>query len=99
MNNSLNTGRVIRGACQVEIEQTPESLHAYAVLDGVEIGPGDTVLLEGAPAGIGFGESGVFDCGFTVVRANRLMRAWTRLAGLFELTELYEVGFLPKEAA
>jgi hypothetical protein len=94
---TTGSAKIIQGACQVELEQTPESLHAYAVLDGVEINPGDTVLLHGAPSGIGFGERGLFDCHFTVHRANWLMRAWTQLTGLFEITELYEVGFLPKE--
>ncbi len=89
--------RVVEGACQVEIEHTAESLHAYAMLDGVEIGPGDTVTLHGAPSGIGFGERALFDCRFTVVRAGWLLRMWTQFAGLFELTELYEVGFAPKE--
>ncbi len=96
---SGGSAKVIEGTCQIELEQTPESLHAYAVLEGVEVGPGDTVLLHGAPSGIGFGERGMFDCRFTVRRANRLVRAWTQLTGLFELTELYEVGFLPKEVS
>ncbi len=96
---SIGSARVIEGMCRLELEQTPESLHAYAVLDGVEINPGDTVLLHGAPSGIGFGERGMFDCRFTVRRAGRLLRAWTQLTGLLELTELYEVGFLPKEVS
>jgi hypothetical protein len=33
----------------------------------------------------------------TVERAGALERIWTELSGLLELTELYEVGFQPKE--
>lgn len=91
--------RIFEGTCQLDIEQTAESLHAYAVLDGVDIGPGDTVTLHGAPSGIRFGERALFDCRFTVVRAGRLLRMWTQFAGLLELTELFEVGFQPKEAS
>jgi hypothetical protein len=34
-----------------------------------------------------------------VQRAGVLGRAWTELTALLELTELYEVGFQPKETA
>ncbi len=87
--------RTVEVPCTVEIEQTPESLHAYAVPEGIEIRPGDVVLVHGAPTRIGFGERIRIEGRATVVRAGRLRQAWTRLASMFELTELYEVGFSP----
>ena len=91
--------RTVEVDCLVEIEQTPESLHAHAVPEGIEIRPGDVVIVHGAPARVGFGESVTRRCRATVTRAGPLARAWTRVAGLLEITELYEVGFAPKEEA
>lgn len=79
--------------CQVDIEQTPESFHAYAVPEGVDIRPGDRVIVHDAPASVAFGEKILCTRRATVVRANMLERVWTRFAGLFGITELYEVGF------
>jgi hypothetical protein len=90
--------RIVKGVCTLDLEQTPESFHAYANIEGIEIRPGDSVLLHGAPAGIGFGERATYECQFTVVRAGWLARMWTQFTGLLELTELYEVGFMPKES-
>ncbi|GAN76765.1 hypothetical protein [Acidisphaera rubrifaciens] len=84
-------------ACDVDIEQSPESLHAYAVPDGIDIRPGDTVIVHADRISVGFGEHIAYRCPATVLRAGPIARAWTQLAGLFELTELYEVGFMPKE--
>lgn len=92
-----NSSRRLDVPCLVEIEQTPESLHAHAFPDGIRIGPGDTLLLHGAPARIRFGERLTLECRATIVRAGRLSRLWTRVSALLELTELYEVGFQPKE--
>jgi hypothetical protein len=83
--------------CTLEIEQTQESLHAYATPDGIDIQPGDTVLIHGAPSRISFGERYSFECRATIVQASLLERLWTQMTGLLELSELYEVGFLPKE--
>ena len=38
-------------------------------------------------------------CSATVHRAGPVKRAWTAFAAMFELTELYEVGFEPKEVS
>ena len=89
--------RTIEVPCLVEIEQTAESFHAHAIPQGVEIRPGDRVLVHGAPAHLGFGERRSLTCRATVTRAGWLARAWTRARGMFELTELYEVGFAPRE--
>jgi hypothetical protein len=96
---SPHGARRIEGTCTLDIEQTPESLHAWAPLEGVDIRPGDTVQLHGAPVSIPFGERSTIELRFTVRRANWFVRSWTQLAGLLELAELYEVGFLPKEAS
>jgi hypothetical protein len=92
------SGRIEQGVCTIDIEQTAESLHAYAILEGVAIRPGDTVQLHGAPSGIGFGERLSVPCRYTIIRAGWFERMWTQFTGLLELTELYEVGFMPKEA-
>ena len=80
--------------CTVEIEQTPESLHAHVELDGdLEIQPGDQVLVHDAPTEAPYGERLIVRRTATVVRAGWSERAWTRLIGNFELTELYDVSF------
>lgn len=82
-------------ACLVDIENTGDSLHAHVDLSGVEVGPGDTVLVHGAPSRVAFGEKGTWRCTATVVKAGRLGRAWTKLTAYLGLTELYEVSFSP----
>jgi hypothetical protein len=80
-------------ACTLDVAQTAESLHAHVTLDGVDVGPGDTVLIHDAPAGVGYGQHVLCARRATVVRAGWLRRTWTRLAGGFELLSLFEVGF------
>ncbi len=80
--------------CTVEIENTPESLHAHVTLDAsFEIEPGDEVQVHDAPGLPPFGERIVVQRTATVTRAGRLERAWTKLIAHLELTELYEVSF------
>jgi len=80
--------------CTVEIEHSPESLHAHVEIEGdLEIQPGDQVLVHDAPTDVPYGERIVVQRVATVIRAGLLERAWTRLAGNFELTELYDVSF------
>ena len=79
--------------CTVDIEHSFDSLHAYVELEGIEVGPGDEVLVHDAPTRVDFGERVVVRRRATVVRAGWLERAWTRLTARLELTELYEVGF------
>jgi len=80
-------------ACTVDVAHTAETLYAHVTLDGIDVGPGDTVLVHDAPAAVGFGEHVLCARRATVVRAGWLRRAWTRLAGSFELLSLFEVGF------
>jgi hypothetical protein len=87
------TEKTFQVPCTIEIEHTPMSLHAHVDLKGIEIGPGDRVLVHGAPAHVPFGERKTFECYATVERAGPLGRLKARLEGYLELTELYEVGF------
>lgn len=87
------TGERIEVGCTIDLEQTPESLHAYVDLDGVEPEVGDTVIIHDAPTVIAFGKSEVHRRRATVIRAGSLKRHWTKITAYLELTELYEVGF------
>jgi hypothetical protein len=89
--------QIVHIDADVDIEKTAESFHAYAVPDGIDIRPGDIVTVHGVPTDIGFGEHLVMRCDATVARAGWLQRCWTAVASMFLLTELYEVGFEPKE--
>ena len=80
------------------MEQSPESLHAHAIPEDIDIRPGDSVLVHGAPSRIGYGEHLTLECSATVTRANVFGRAWTHLTAIFALVELFEVGFQPKES-
>jgi hypothetical protein len=66
----MSRTRDIEVDCTLEIEQTAESLHAHAIPEGVEIRPGDRVLLLATPPRVGFGE-----------RVNLAARARVRRAG------------------
>jgi hypothetical protein len=83
--------------CIVDIEQTPTSLHAHAIPEGIDIHPGDTMIVHGAPSRIGYGERVRIDCSATIVRAGPVVRWWAVLTGSLDLMELFEVGFQPKE--
>lgn len=94
MNAILDLGRrKVEVPCTVDIEHSFDSLHAYVELEGIEVGPGDEVLVHGAPTEVPFGERVVCRRRATVTQAGWLDRVWTRLTARFELTELYEVGF------
>ena len=93
----MTAPRTIDVPCVVEIEQTAESFHAHAIPEGVAIRPGDRVLVHGAPHHVAFGARIRVPCRATVTRASWLERLWTQATAMLELTELYEVGFAPKE--
>jgi len=81
-------------ACTVEIEHSNESLHAHVALDGnPAIGPGDRVRVHGETICVAFGEKITVRRDATLTRAGALLRAWTRFAGHFGMSELYEVSF------
>jgi hypothetical protein len=88
--------RTLDVPCTIEVEHTRSSLHAHVELEGIEVGPGDTVLVHDAPVAVGFGERIVCRRHATVVVAGALERLRTKIAAFFELTELYEVSFTPR---
>ncbi len=91
--------RRLEVACLVDIEQTPDSLHAHAIPEGIDIRPGDVVRLHGAPFRIGYGERMRVHRMATVTRAGVLRRAWTRSTAVLGFLDLFEAGFQPKEQA
>jgi hypothetical protein len=90
---SLLRPRPIEVPCTVDVEHTFDSLHAYVELDGVEVGPGDRVIVHDAPVDVAYGEHVVCRRSATLIRATRLERLIARIEGYLELTELFEVGF------
>lgn len=79
--------------CRVEIEESLSALHAHVELDGVWVEPGDSVLVHEAPTEVRYGENLSCQRRATITRASAFKRGLTRIAGLFELGELFEVGF------
>ena len=90
-------GERVEIECDVDLERSLDSFHAYAVPDGIDIAPGDQVVVHGLPSRLAFGENRRFRTRATVYRAGILRRLWTEFFSVFELTGLYEVGFLPVE--
>jgi hypothetical protein len=86
-------GRRFDAPCTVDLEQTSEFLHAHVEIDGVEVEPGDTVLVHDAPTSVPFGERRIERRMATIVKAGPLERLFTKATAYLELTELYEVGF------
>jgi hypothetical protein len=96
MKNGMGLVRTsIEVPCTLDIAQLPETLHAHVTLEGVDVEPGDEVLVHNAPTRVAYGERIVCDRRATVVRAGWFSRFWTRLTSRFELTLLYEVSFTP----
>jgi hypothetical protein len=89
--------RTVTVPCTVEIERTAESFHVHAVPEGIQLRPGDSVVVHGMPEDVAFGEVRSFETTATVTRAGPIERQWVQIRALFEIAELYEVGFQPKE--
>jgi len=89
----LKGGDSVQVPCTVDLLNTAEFVHAHVELDGIEVGPGDTVIVHDAPIHVAFGEHRVERRMATVTRATALDRIWTKITAYLELTELYEVGF------
>ena len=97
MSSAFTLGRrTIDVPCTIEVEHTPRSLHAHVDLEGIDVGPGDSVLVHDAPTDVGFGEKVTRRSHATVVQAGTIERLWTQLTAFLELTELYEVSFTPR---
>ena len=94
MKSSFFSSSTIVVPCTIEIEQTPESLHAHVTLESdIEIRPGDEVTVLDAPTEVPFGERATFRRTASVVRASTIERIWTKLTGNLEFYELYDVSF------
>jgi len=96
---SFGGGETVEVPVTVDIERTADSFHAYAVPEGIYLNPGDTVLVHNLPGRVEFGEMITFETHATVTRAGAFKRWWTQWVAIFELAELYHVGFEPKEAS
>ncbi len=83
--------------CDVDIEKTASSFHAHAVPDGIAIRPGDSRGRARRADRHRLRPAAHLPVPATVTRAGPVARWWTGFTAMFELTELYEVGFLPKE--
>ncbi|MEM1025292.1 MAG: hypothetical protein AAGD10_02110 [Myxococcota bacterium] len=83
----------IQTDCTVRIDHTFENLGAHVELDGVEAGPGDEVLVHGAPPCPPYGQTSTTRCQATLVRAWWWERLWTRMTGDLEAMELLDVSF------
>jgi uncharacterized Zn finger protein len=86
--------RVVDVDCTIDIECTIDSFHAHVELDNdMEIRPGDKVLVHGSEISVPYGERRTERRRATVIRANALEQAWTRLTAALEFTELYDLSF------
>ncbi len=79
--------------CTLDLESTHDHFHAHVSLDGVEVDPGDEVLVRNAPSRIAFGTQQTFESSAEVRRASWLKRQIVKLTGGTDIDELYEVGF------
>jgi hypothetical protein len=93
MTRGDDGGRTIEVRCTIDMENTWRFLRADVELDGVEVGPGDQVIVHDAPDFVPFGEKATVERRATVIRACALERLMARIEGYLELTELYEVSF------
>lgn len=87
------TPRVATVPCRVELAHTADDCYAHVILHGVEVGPGDEVLVHNPPTRIAWGERYAVDRKATVSRASWWERLKTYALSRFELDLLYEVSF------
>ncbi|CAG4911813.1 unnamed protein product [Acidocella sp. C78] len=78
--------RDIELLCSIDIEQTPESLHAHAIPEDVEIRPGDVVIVHDMPTAIGFGTRLTCARRATLRRAGPIERWWVEFRSILEIT-------------
>lgn len=79
--------------CTIDLEATHDHFHAHVDLHGVEVDPGDEVLVHNAPSRIDLGTKTIYESTATVHRASWLKRQVIKLTGGTELADLYDVGF------
>ena len=92
----VDSRKTVEVACTVDIAQTPTELYAHVALDGIEVQPGDTVLVQGGPAAY-------TAWGTTRLRSRRhgdarwrFERFWTRVCGCFELADVVRSRLFPR---
>jgi hypothetical protein len=96
----LFRGETLDVGCLIEINHTPERFGAHVHLDGDPvIAPGDRVSVYGEPIDVVPGKDIEVRRRARIERASALGRAWTRLRGRFEITELFEVSFTTQSLA
>jgi len=94
MNLDWLTGRRrFEVPCRVEVENSFDFLFTNVELEGVEVEPGDEVLVHDPPTDVPYGERVSVERRATVVRAGWPERLWTRLTGDLEFMELLEFSF------
>lgn len=80
--------------CTVDVEHSAASLHAHVTLDGgLELEPGDEVIVSAALGLMRFGERRIVRATATVKRAPWWRRRWVAACSLWNLCSLYEVSF------
>jgi len=79
--------------CRVELAHTADDCYAHVILKGVEVGPGDEVLVHNPPTRIAWGERYAVERKATVSRASWWERFKTYALARFELDLRYEVSF------
>jgi F420-0:gamma-glutamyl ligase-like protein len=77
--------RTLNVPCTVDIERTPEALYAHVDLDGIDIRPGDIVLIHDAPTSVDNGAHVVCQRQATVTRAGWIARLWAKVTAPFWL--------------
>jgi hypothetical protein len=77
--------RTVEVGCTIDIARMPDALYAHVELQGIDIRPGDTVLLHDAPTTIGDTTRIVCERRATVIRAGWLARLWARVTAPFWL--------------
>ena len=94
MIEALRLGKTrIDVPCTIEIEHTWESLHAHVELEGVDVGPGDEVHVQGGEIVVPYGERRTLRRMATVTKASAPERLWVKMTGDFEFMELLEFSF------
>ena len=86
--------RKVTLTCDIDIQQSWESLHAHAIPDGVVIEAGDINIVHDTGDALNAAQY-IGKRHATLIRAGFWRRHWTRFRSIFELTELLEVGFQP----
>jgi hypothetical protein len=87
-------GRSVEVSCTVSVSHRFEDLSAHVDFDcDLAIGPGDRVLVHGAPIAPPYGAVCVERRRATITRATWVERTWTRLTGDLDCLSLLDVSF------